>query len=153
MNRLQWCHRRWTSRPISPPKWVSPAVDPLNNYWSGSGDASDPETERRERNGWKIKKGPWKAEEDEGDDQEGRSTARKGLNAILYHRHALPPDREKINQETELHLFRDGDEMVVVAMVLPVSKPATAESIVQVRICELGVLDAEEDGGRQRLWS
>ncbi|KAL4563646.1 hypothetical protein LXL04_027691 [Taraxacum kok-saghyz] len=30
-------------------------VDPLNNYWSGSGDASDPETERRERKGWKVK--------------------------------------------------------------------------------------------------
>ncbi|XP_071726543.1 uncharacterized protein [Rutidosis leptorrhynchoides] len=30
-------------------------VDPLNKYWSTTGDGSDHETERRERKGWKVK--------------------------------------------------------------------------------------------------
>lgn len=32
-----------------------PQVDPLSTYWSGSGDNADPECERRERKGWKVK--------------------------------------------------------------------------------------------------
>ncbi|PON56669.1 hypothetical protein PanWU01x14_178870 [Parasponia andersonii] len=32
-----------------------PQVDPLSSYWSGSGDSSDLECERRERKGWKVK--------------------------------------------------------------------------------------------------
>lgn len=31
-----------------------PQVDPLSNYWSGSADDSNLETERRERKGWKV---------------------------------------------------------------------------------------------------
>ncbi|KAL5560829.1 hypothetical protein UlMin_037040 [Ulmus minor] len=32
-----------------------PQVDPLSNYWSGSGDNAELESERRERKGWKVK--------------------------------------------------------------------------------------------------
>ncbi|KAM7508944.1 hypothetical protein LguiA_019397 [Lonicera macranthoides] len=30
-------------------------VDPLSTYWSGSLDSADPETDRRERKGWRVK--------------------------------------------------------------------------------------------------